>query len=243
MHGVGGDAALLGELVEHALDVVPPTGGEVVAHEVGRQAPLPGAVSAPSRQSDAVLDRLQRLLQTPGIRQQVREVHARSERAALDARLLGEHERLAHQAQALVAPALQEETLVDQCLHDHVVEPEPLGEVEGTLDVRHGLVGATLEPEDARELRTHGRDGTLVALGLVTAEGAVEPRHGLLDASRDQEQVAESHLRPRDVGPVARLLEDGDCLLQQSLGLVHAAAHDGELAGAGEGAPPLDRVF
>ena len=223
-----------------ALDVVPAARREVGAHEVGRQAALPDAVAPASRERDAALDRLLGFLPAPRERQQVGEVHACPQRAAVDARLLGEHERLSHQAEALVRAALEEERLVDQGLHDDLGQPEPLGELERPFDVRDALrrcgprrrgggrAGRRRSRSRSRRPRPRGRAS---ALSSRLTPSSIRPVTKNTSPSRTSARAASASL--------AGLAQDLDCLLEQRHGLVEPAAHDRELARPRERAAAL----
>ena len=73
-------------------------------------------------------------------------------------------------------------------------------------------------------------------------QGALQLRDGSLDPSRHEEDFAQPSLRAGGLGPLVGGLEDRDRLLEQWLGLVHPAAHDCELSGAGQRTAALDAV-
>ncbi len=107
------------------------------------------------------------------------------------ARLLGEDERLAHQAEALVRPALQDQRLVDQRLDDDVGQTEPLAQLERPLDVRHRLLAAA---PSKNSNRASWVETVAIAASSPSAMWArarrLEQCHALLDPARGEEDLA-----------------------------------------------------
>ena len=97
--------------------------------------------------------------------------------SSVGAGLLGEDERLAHQAEALVRPPLEDERLVVQRVDHDLGQPEPLAELERALDMLHRLLVGALEEQHAPELGRDGRDGDLIPAGHVRLERRLEQCH------------------------------------------------------------------
>ena len=95
----------------------------------------------------------------PARAEQIAEVHAGPQHSSVEGGLLGEHERLAHEAEALVRPPLEDQRLVVQRVDHDLGQPEPLAELERALDMLHRLLVGALEEQHSPELGRDGRDG------------------------------------------------------------------------------------